>query len=296
MHNSWFRIIPLLITSLTLVWGTSCRAPKEVAVMNLKPMATAKLLKKIDQNAFDFDYLTIKRINCQFSSNQTQTSFRINLKAKKDDRMLVSISKLNIPVGRVLLTPDSVIYVNYIDHNYFLDDYTFISDFLNMDVDFYTVQAIISNNAFSYRDDPRNAFKTFDSFVEEGKYVLQSEKTRRIFKIENKMEKGKQQKVDRRLRRLNDEALILQKMFFEPFNFSLTQLEITDKTNLRSIFMSFDDFEKIGGKEYPESIDMKFDSREQEISMRIRMSGFSTEDIESFELKIPEKYEQIKLD
>ena len=254
-------------------------------------MATGRLLKKIDENAFDFNYLTIRRINCQFSSNKSKTSFRINLKAKKDESMLVSISKLNIPVGRVLLTPDSVIYVNYIDHNYFLDDYSFISDFLNMDMDFNTIQAIIANNVFSYRDDPRNDFKTFDSFVESGKYVLQSEKTRKIFK----MEKRKPQKIERHLKKLDDEALILQKMFFDPFSYSLTRLEIIDKTYHRNILMTFDDFTKVGGKDYPESIDMDFTSEEEEIAMKIRMSGFSTEKISSFELKIPEKYEQIQV-
>lgn len=287
-----FRWVPLLAFLVILIWGTSCRAPKEIAVVNVKPMATGKLLKKIDENAFDFDNLTIRRINCQFSSNQSKTSFRINLKAKKDKSMLVSISKLNIPVGRVLLTPDSVVYVNYIDHNYFLDDYSFLSDFLNMDVDFNTVQSIISNNAFSYRDDPRNEFKTFDSFVESGKYVLQSEKTRKIYKMENK----KPQKIERHLKRLNAEALILQKMFFDPFTFSLTRLEITDKTNHRSILMTFDEFTKVGKKDYPEAIDMSFSSEEQNITMKIRMSGFSTDEIDSFELSIPEKYEQIQVD
>lgn len=285
------RIFPIIVTFSLLIWGTSCKAPKQLAVVNVKPMATGKLLKKIDQNSFNYEYFTIKRINCQFSNKETKASFRINLKAKKDDRILVAISKLNIPVGRVLLTPDSVVYVNYIDRNYFIDDYSFISDFLNMDVDFNTVQAIISNNAFSYRDDPRNDFKTFDSFVEDGKYVLQSEKTKKIFKIEKK----KQQKIDRRLRRLDDEALILQKMFFDPLSYSLTQLEITDKTNQRSIFMNFSDFETLEGVEYPESIDMEFLSEGQEISMKIRMNGFSTEEITSFELAIPEKYEQIKV-
>ncbi len=284
------RTFPLILSLFLFLGIFSCRAPKELAVVDVKPMATGRLLKKIDQNAFDFSYLTIKRINCQFSSSESKASFRINLKAKKDDRMLVAISKLNIPVGRVLLTPDSVIYVNYIDHNYFLDDYSFLSNFLNMDVDFNTVQAIISNNAFSYRDDPRNEFKTFDAFVEDGKYVLQSEKTRKISKMENK----KPQKIERRLKRLDDEALILQKMFFDPFSFSLTKMEITDKTNDRSIFMTFSDFEKINGKEYPEAVNMNFDSEEEKISMRIKMSGFSTEKISSFEIKIPEKYEEIQ--
>lgn len=291
MRSFLVRIFPILASFLLLIWGSSCRAPKELATVNVKPMPTGKLLKKIDQNAFDYEYLTIKRINCQYSGPESKTSFRINLKAKKDESMLVAISKLNIPVGRVLLTPDSVFYVNYIDHNYFIDDYRFLSSYLSMDLDFNTVQAIIGNNAFSYRDDPRNDFKTFDSFVEDGEYVLQSEKTRKIFKIEKK----KPQRIERRLKRLDDEALILQKMFFDPLNFSLTRLEITDKTNHRNMFMSFGEFTKVGARDYPEAINMNFLSDGEEISIKIRMSGFSTEEIDSFELKIPEKYEQIKM-
>jgi len=282
--------ISIFIVLVFLV--ASCKAPRELARADLKPMGTNRLLKKIEENSFDYNYLTIRRINCQFSSSQSKSSFRINLKAKKDEKILVSISKLNIPVGRVLLTPDSVVYVNYIDHNYFIDDYSFISDFLNMDVDFYTVQSIISNNVFSYRDDPRDDYKTFDSFVENGQYVLQSEKNRKVFKMEN----GNPQKIERRLRRLDAEALILQKMFFDPDNYSLTRLDIQDKTNNRNILMNFDDFSKVGNYDYPESIDMAFLSAREEIKMKIRMNGFSTEKVTSFSIKIPEKYEQISVD
>ncbi len=283
----------LFSTFVVLVFlAASCRAPKELARADLKPMGTNRLLKNIEENSFDYNYLTIRRINCQFSSSQSKSSFRINLKAKKDEKILVSISKLNIPVGRVLLTPDSVIYVNYIDHNYFIDDYSFISDFLNMDVDFNTVQSIISNNVFSYRDDPRDDYKTFDSFVEDGQYVLQSEKNRKVFKMDN----GNPQKIERRLRRLDAEALILQKMFFDPDNYSLTRLDIQDKTNNRNIHMDFGDFTKVEKRAYPESIDMAFLSAQEEIKMKIRMNGFSTEKITSFSIKIPEKYEQIRVD
>lgn len=282
---------PLLVWILILIVAASCRGPKELAVGEAKPMSTNKLLKRIEQNAFDYEYLTIRKINCQFSSSQSKSSFRIRLKAKRDEKILVSISKINIPVGRVLLTPDSVIYVNYIDHNYFYDDYSFISDFLNMDVDFKTIQSIISNNAFSYRNDPRDDYKTFDSYVENGHYVLQSEKNRKIYKLDD----SKPQKIERRLRRLDDEALILQRMFFEPRNFSLTRLDIQDKTNNRNILMNFNDFTKVEGKEYPGEIDMEFLSNVEQIEMKIRMSGFSTDEISSFSVKIPEKYEEIQV-
>lgn len=277
---------------LIFVAVTSCRAPKELTRAEIKPLSTNRLLKEIEENAFHYDYLSIRRINCQFSSSQNKSSFRINLKSKTDEKILVSISKLNIPVGRVLLTPDSVIYVNYIDHNYFIDDYSFISSFLNMDVDFNAVQSIISNNVFSYRNDQRNDFKTFDSFIENGEYVLQSEKNRKVYKMDN----GNPQKIERRLKRLDEEALILQKMHFNPETFSLTRLDIQDKTNNRNILMSFADFTELGSSEFPESIEMQFLSEEEKIEMKIRMSGFSTDEVSSFAIKIPEKYERIRVD
>lgn len=275
-----------------LVAVSSCKTPSELAVVEARPISTNKLLKRIEQNAFDYEYLTIKRINCNFSSSQSKAAFKINLKAKKDDRILVSISKLNIPVGRVLLTPDSVKYVNYIDRNYFIDDYSYLSSFLNIDLDFATIQSIISNNAFSYRNDPRDKdFKTFDALIEDNQYVLQSEKTRKLSKLEEK-----ENKAERRLKRLDDQALIVQKMFFNPANFALNRLLISDKTNDRNMNLIFDDYSEVENKEYPGTIEMNFHSPEEEIDMKIRMSGFSTDKITSFSIKIPEKYEEIRVD
>lgn len=291
IHN---RLLMLMV-AVVLFQGffSSCKAPKEMAEIKVKPVSTSKLLKKVEENAFHYDHLSIKRINCQFSSDQSKASFKINLKAIRDEKILVAISKMNIPVGRVLLTPDSVVYVNYIDRNYFVDDYTFLSKFLNIDLDFLTIQSIISNNAFSYRNDPRDKdFRTFDTYVEDGMLVLQSEKPRKISKIETK---GKAGKIERRLKRLDDEALILQRMFFNPETFALMQLVISDKTNNRHMQMNFGDFVKIDKKDYPGTINMDFLSDMSKVELRVKMSGFSTEKIQSIRLNIPQKYEEVYL-
>nr|WP_320020498.1 DUF4292 domain-containing protein [uncultured Draconibacterium sp.] len=285
----YFRIS--LFMAAVLVVVSSCKTPSELAVVDARPISTNKLLKRIEQNAFDYEYLTIKRINCNFSSSQSKAAFKINLKAKKDDCILVSMSKLNIPVGRVLLTPDSVKYVNYIDRNYFIDDYSYLSSFLHIDLDFATIQSIISNNAFSYRNDPRDKdFKNFDALIEDNQYVLQSEKTRKLSKLEEK-----ENKAERHLKRLDDQALIVQKMFFSPGSFALNRLLISDKTNDRNMNLVFDDYTEVKNKEYPGSIEMNFHSPEEEIDMKIRMSGFSTDKISSFSIKIPQKYEEIRV-
>ncbi|KAF0239019.1 MAG: hypothetical protein FD181_404 [Prolixibacteraceae bacterium] len=272
---------------------SSCKAPREISKANIKPLSTQKLLKNQEENSLAYESLSIGRINCQFTGNQSKTSFRISLNTIRDEKILASITKLNIPVGRVLLTPDSVIYVNYIEKNYFVDDYSFLSNFLNIDLDFNTIQAIISNDAFSYRNDEKDRdFKTFTTSVESGMYVLQSEKEKKVFRME---EKGRTGKIERRLKRLDDNALILQKMYFNPTNFALTKLLIEDKTNRRKMEMNFDEFVKVLNKDYPGTINMSFVSGSDSVFLKVRMSGFSTEKIDSLYLKIPEKYQQIRV-
>jgi len=284
---------PVVVVFFIALWFSSCRTVRELPTVEAKPISTGRLLKKVEQNAFDYNQLTIKRINCQFSNNESKTNFKVNLKAIRDKKILVSISKLNIPVGRVLLTPDSVKYVNYIDRNYFVDDYTFLSRFLNIDLDFATIQSILSNNAFSYRNDRKNKdFRNFVSYIDSGMYVVQSEKERKIVKIE---EREKADKMERRLKRLDQDALILQKMYFNPGNFALIKLIIDDKTNDRKMEMNFDDFTTVKNKDYPGSISMFINSPKGNVNMNIRMSGFSTEKISSFNFRIPEKYEQINV-
>jgi hypothetical protein len=283
----------LIVFLLIAIGFSSCKAPREISKSSLKPLSTQKLLKNLEENSLVYESLSISRINCQFTGNQSKTSFRISLKAIKDQKILASITKLNIPVGRVLLTPDSVIYVNYIERNYFIDDYTFLSNFLNIDLDFYTIQSIISNSAFSYRnDDKEKDFRAFTTSVESGMYVLQSEKEKKVFKMD---EKGRTGKIERRLKRLDDNALILQKMYFNPTNFALTKLLIEDKTNHRKMEMNFDEFVKVLNKDYPGTIDMSFVSESDNILLKVRMSGFSTGKLDSLNLEIPEKYQQIRV-
>lgn len=290
--NSFFKY-PVLAFIIIVFGLSSCKTTSEIPTVKARPISTNKLLKRVEQNAFDYEYLTIKSIRCNFTSSKSKASFKINLKTKRDEKILVTIRKINLPVASILLTPDSVIYVNYFDRNYFTDDYSYLSSFLHIDLDFATIQSIISNNAFSYRNDAKEKdYRTFKSFIESNMYVLQSEKERKIFKMD---EKPKEQKIERRLKRLDDQAFIIQRMFFNPANFTLTKLEIDDKTNQRNMNLVFDEFVKVENMDYPSAMNMNFLSPNEKINMKIKLSGFSTDKIESISIKIPQKYEQIQV-
>ena len=255
-------------------------------------MSTNRLIKKVEDKAFDYKELAIRRIICQYEGPNEKTSFRANLKSEKDKQLLITLSKINVPVARIYLTPDSVKMVNYLNKTYLKEDYQFLANFVGADVDFNMIQDILCNDAFSYRNDPRNNdFKEFVSYVDSGMYVLQSFKNRKLGKI---FRKGKEDKIDRYLKKMDEDEFIVQHLYIDPKTFKIRKIVVDDKTSNRKGVVDFSDFVKVGAQLYPGNIDMKFTSPEKDLSMRIKLSKFSTEKDQSFNFNIPEKYTRTK--
>lgn len=278
----------LYLTVLLIVIGmASCRTAREIPAESVKPITIEKLLRRVEQNVFNYKDLTIKRIQCNFSSNRTNSSFQMNLKAKHNDKILISISKMNIPVGRVLLTPDSVKYVNYIERNYFVDDYSVFCDLINLNLNFEVIQSVIENNIFYFQYNSKSLAKnSYNSYVEEGRHVLQSDFNASFVKKE---------------KRYNNifcddnilffqENIISQKYLFNSVNFVLEKFNIRHKDLGWQLETFFDNFIEIGKQNYPGLIDMKILTPDDSIGLKIRLSGISTEKIDDISLNIPAKY------
>ncbi len=283
----------LAFTFLLLMFY-ACKAPEEIIrAGKVKAMSASRIIKNVEENAFEYEELSIKRIKCQYHDKEGKTSFRANLKSLNGEKIMLSIFKLNVAVGRLYLTPDSVKYINYMDKNYFLDDYSFLSNLLNIDLDFETVQSILNNSIFSYRNDPKDRdYKNFISSVESGLYVVQSYKERKLSKI---YEKGKLKKADRLLKKLDDESLILQTVWIEPETFNLVKMAIEDKFNERYAFFDFGGYTQVEGNDFPSEINLAFKSEKGDVRLNVKLDGFSTAEIKNFDFKIPQRYKKLQV-
>jgi len=282
----------LFLLFFVLIGLASCKTSKVITAEKVRPMSTNRLIKKVADNAFNYKELAIKRIACQYEGPNERTSFRANLKSEKDKQMIVTLSKINLPVARIYLTPDSVKMVNYLNKTYLKEDYQFLAKFVGADVDFNMIQDILCNDAFSYRNGKRNNdFKEFVSYVDSGMYVLQSFKNRKLDKI---YRKGKEDKIDRYLNKLDEDDFIVQHIYIDPKTFKIRKIVIDDKSNKRKVDIDFSDFVKVGSQLYPGNINMNFTSPEKDLSMKIKLSKFSTEKHQSFNFNIPGKYTRTK--
>lgn len=283
------RIKYLAIFTIVLLVLASCKTAQTVtSYEKLRPISTNRLIKNMEENAFDYEGLDIKRINCTYETTDSKTSFRATLTSRYNKDLLVSISKLNLPVARLYLTPDSVKMVNYLQKTYFVGDYTYLERALGIKVDFQLVQSILKNDPFSYRKDEKDYdYRDFESYADSGTYVLQSLKNRKLEKISRK---NKEEKVDRYLRKLDEDNFIVQSLFIDPVTYKIMKIRINDKSEGRAASVNFGEFTAVDDQLYPGSIDLQFKSPGNDIRLSLKLSRFSLEPNPEINFSIPERY------
>ncbi len=289
IKSSGFALIGIVLLGLS-----SCRTTRVVPTTTaiVKPIGTNKLIRNIENNAFDYKHLSIKKINCQFDNGKTRASFKASIQADKDKQITVMLSKLNIPVGRVWLTPDSVKFINYIGKTYFLDDYSYLSSMLDIDIDFETIHAIISNNIFSLRDEKRDKDnREYETKIDSGMYVLESVKKMKARKENARIS---EKRKARKAAKINTEAPVHQSIYVDPATYKLRKIRMQDTVNSRDLDIEFSDFTAINKKQlYPGEIFLHFAGPESHIELRVKFAGFSTEAEKEIRFKVPERFTRL---
>ena len=283
------------IIFVVLLGFSSCKTAK-VATRNTtaKPIRTRKLIRSVESNAFDYKHLSIKKISCQFDNGKTKTSFRASILAEKDKQITVMLSKLNIPVGRLWLTLDSVKFINYLEKTYFLDNYSYLSSMMEMDLNFETIHAIISSNVFSLRDEKMDKdLKDYDTKIDSGLYVMQSV---RNIKAKQKRQKSSDRPNSRRSAKILPETAVNQSIYIDPETFKVRKIWMIDPVNSRNLKIRFDDFTAVEKQLYPGNIAFQFSSPESNVKLNINMNGFSMDNEKEIRFRVPEKYTRINHD
>jgi len=254
-------------------------------------MGANKLIRNIENNAFDYKHLSIKRITCQFDNGKTKTSFKASILAEKDKQIIIMLTKLNIPVGRLWLTPDSVKFINYLENNYFLDDYSYLSSMLDMDLDFETIHAIVSNNVFSLGDEKRDKeIRDYEAKIDSGMYVLESVKKLKPRKDNQKISERRQA---RKTAKIIPDSPVRQTIYVDPVTYKLRKIRMADAANSRNLNIDFSDFVPVEKQLYPGEMSLNFDSPESIMQLHIRFAGFSTVEEKGIRFRVPEKYTRI---
>ena len=271
------RINSFLLSTvfLSLLIMTSCVSKKRVLRQSIESHGFDYLYEQLTLNQIKFSSLTA-RFSMSFEQGRKTTNLRGQLRIQNDSMIWLSFSPaLGIEAARVLLSNDSVMFINRLNKTYFTGKYELIDSLLNTTIDYDLLQSMLVGNDLSQYD-----VKKYKSSVDGGLYKMT---IRERSKIKRFIKSGE-----------IDSHVLVQQIWLDPNNFRIRQINIKEKgdENTNNLHMFYDDYIEVEGQLFPSKIHIDINSQKT-IHIDIDFSRVELNAAVRFPFSIPSKYDKM---
>ena len=267
----WLFII--FIGALTF----SCKVQEKNNVkLKIKTRSPNFLVKKLKSNEFQFETISAKAAVSVIDSADKKKSFKTHIRIRKDSVIWMSITSFSIEAARVTITKDSVKFINRLNKEYFIGDFSYINRVFGTDLDYQMMEALLIGNSLDFDVNER-----VNSRVDRKKelYYLGTVKKRKV-KKELKKEKVK----------IKGEGLVL---WLDPISFKVRELLLTSPGNHRSLAGAYSDYKEVEEQLIPFELRFLLKATRSN-TLEIKYSKFSSGKSLAYPFKISSKYVQIQ--
>jgi hypothetical protein len=288
-----FKIISFVIVATLVFSQSACKnrrktvaAPPVASVpaedtINVKcrlDFKSAKTLSRnMKENELKFIWLSAKA-NVTSLIDEKEENFDIRVSMRKDSAMLVSIQYvLGLQVAKVLITRDSVKFVNYIQKTFFRGDFNYINDLLSADLDFDLLQAVLVGNSAEFKDEESKLKPVTDRA--NCKYLLSTERKRRLKRIQTGAEP----------------AEALQTLSLLPETFKITRNEFIEPSSNRKFIANYSAFTQKDSVYAPYHVDIDIVAQKK-ANIKIDYVRIEKNSPQKLSLSIPAKYDPIQIE
>lgn len=268
-YHIWISLAVLIILA-------SCSSQKIAYKAPLKEEGEAFLIEKMQDNESQFETYKAKGL-VQLINNDKKNDLKVNIRIRKDSAIWVSISiGMGLEAARVLLTHDSVMFINRLEKTYFAGNYQFINQMINAHVDFDIVQALITGNDFKWYD-----YHDLKAKVVNGHYHLGSTKRRKL-----KQYIKSSDSVDH---------AVSQCMWLSPESYKIERIKIKEINNdSKKIVAKYSDFKNIDDQLLPSQYDIII-SAQNDLIIDASLMKINLNKPITFPFNIPSKYKEIEV-
>jgi hypothetical protein len=281
-----YQQINLLIIITSSLFLFSCRTlkpikppvtPPETVSQRLDFKTPKALSNYLKVNEFNYNWLTSK-FSAEVLTDDNKQSFTVSVRAKKDSAMWLSVSVLGIEGARMLITQDSVRFMDKLNNKYFVGDYQYLSKLLSIDVDFETMQSVLIGNSMEFYDEDEKLKSGKDSTY----YLLSTIKKRKLKKALR--ENGANMVA-------KDE--LAQRIWLHPLTFKVYKIVINDFPNDRTFTANYSNFQVVDSSYFPFKANFVIKAQKQ-ITLDIDYSKVINDKPQTMPFNIPTKYERIR--
>lgn len=280
--NSLLSIGFLLLIFLQI----SCKSTYELGQKRAHGMSDNKLYNQIIDSSLMYNTLWVKRFSAHYESKGKSQNVRGSIKILRDSIIMVQINAPTgiLEVARMYITPDSVKVLDRLKKKYIVSDFVYLSDKLNMDINFRTLQSILTNEIFQLQnlDERQRPFtRNFKGKVIDNKYVFITDKAS---KVERKLRKDKYWK----LHKFN-----YQRFEIDPSLMKITDVLVREFGEERDISLKYRDFIDLEGQKFPSEMVFKVKDSIQSVSCKLKYNKLVIDQELKFPFKVSSKFKRV---
>jgi len=251
-------IITLTIVSLILSGCKSLRVlPNKGPLKNIKIKELTKALSSSEPKLS----LLRSRIKVKFDDGNRVQPLVVNLRMEKDKAIWLS-AKMIIPIAKLLITPEKVLFYEKFQKKSFEGDLTFLKDYLGINFSYKNIENLLIGKS------------VID--IKKGKWELIQNPKFYVISPRN---------IDKQLRPI---------FFFDPSTFMIKEQRFIFKSSKKSLIVYYDDFQKIEGKMVPSKITIFLNHNGKNIEITLEYSRAEIPNNLTFPFKIPSEYSPIE--
>lgn len=281
----------IIFAGLTLAGITSCSTSRKMTAFEVKPMSTNRILRKVENEAPNYKNYESSRISINFNDNNSKNSFSGQFKIDYDQCIILTLRKLNLSVGRALITPDSITLVNYFERYFISEHMSSLREIIGIDVNFNMLQALLTADISKLTG--KEIFdKDLVSAIDSNLYRIDSQFSSKVNKA---ITSGNQRRLNRYMQRLDDSEFINYTVWIDPQFFVIKKIIFNDIKNNEQITIQYDDYKKVGRSLFPQSIAVGYLTAIQNMALEIKVSRPTVNKEKDFSFYVPEKYEKFRL-
>ena len=274
-RTGWQNAVLLLAMTTFFIAGVGCKTSQKTVspVVKAEDKSAPDLQQLISDSSFKARTISAKAsVNAVIG--EEENSFNINLRIYSDSVIWISISPLlGIEVARVMVTKDTVQYMDRLNKKYSKSGFDNLNELLQINVDFEILQGILTGNLFAYKKNK------FNSVYVEDKYYILSTLSKRQLK--------------RSLEEVDIDKPIVQDLWVDAGTYRITKLNVEDQRLNKSLLTDYEDFRVTEGGRFPFKSKTSISAgKALRINIDYQKLTLNT-DIE-FPFNIPQGYEKVQ--
>lgn len=227
------------------------------------------------ENQMSFDYLSAK-FSLAYEQDKNKTNLKGQLRIKNDSLIWLSFSPaLGIEAARVMLSNDSIGFMNRLNKTYFSGKYELVDSVLHTTIDYSLLQSMLVGNDLTQYD-----VKKYRASIDNGLYRMTIRERR---KIKRYIRKGE---IDARV--------LVQQIWLDPETYRIARIDVKeqgedDNSKLR---VYYNDYIEVGDQLFPSEIRIEIVSNKS-IFIDVDFSKVTLNNELSFPFNIPSKYDNL---